>query len=57
MLAAYRAFKARRRRENMTADAMLRIVVRARVQRLRWCMRAYFEHRRFADWARTWMDA
>ena len=48
---AYRRARARHRRENMTPEQMLRVVVRARVARLRWCLRRYYAHEEFCDFA------
>jgi hypothetical protein len=48
---AYRRARASQRRENMTTDQMLRIVVRARITRLRWCLRRYYAHEAFCDFA------
>lgn len=48
---AYRRARARHLRENMTPDQMLRIVVRARVARIRWCARRYYAHEAFCEFA------
>jgi hypothetical protein len=48
---AYRRSRVRYLLEHMTPEQMLRIVVRARVARLRWCLRRYYAHEEFCEFA------
>lgn len=50
-----RRLKARRRREHMTEEQMLRVVVRFRLRWLRQCGTIVLEKGRFGEWAADYL--
>jgi hypothetical protein len=55
LVRALRREHARRRRENPTTDQMLRIVVRARLTRLRFCWRWLEAREQLREFAVRWL--